>query len=158
MQSAYYQQPVGLGGRFHLSLTHARSVNAGCETQLLAPCFGSPSGYTPADHDQNWDASGGVLVNDRRGGWLAVDGEYGSGLSSAYCLPASAACKVPPHTTFDLVKGIGLPGHTALTLGIYNIFNDRYRITYLNAQGNHFAARRTFEFGWRFAGEQPADH
>jgi outer membrane receptor protein involved in Fe transport len=151
VQSAYYQQSLSNGGRAYLSLTHARSVNAGCETQLLAPCFGAPAGWTPADHDQNWDATGGILSNDRHGGWLAVDGEYGSGLSSAYCMPASDDCKVPPHTTFDLVKGIGLPGHAALTVGVYNIFNDRYRITYQNAQGDHYAAGRTFEIGWRFA-------
>jgi hypothetical protein len=151
VQSAYYQLPLSAGGRAYLSLTHARSVNAGCETQLLAPCFGAPAGWTPADHDQNWDATSGILTNDRHGGWLAVDGEYGSGLSSAYCMPVSADCKVPPHTTFDVVKGIGLPGRTALTVSVYNIFNDRYRITYENAQGNHYAAGRTFEIGWRFA-------
>jgi hypothetical protein len=151
VQSAYYQLPLASGGRAYLSLTHARSVNAGCETQLLAPCFGAPAGWTPADHDQNWDATGGILTNDRRGGWLAIDGEYGSGLSSSYCMPESLLCKVPPHTTFDVVKGIGLRGHTAVTVGIYNVFNDRYRITYQNAQGDHYASGRTFEIGWRFA-------
>ena len=151
VQSAYYQLPLSNGGRAYLSLTHARSVNAGCETQLLAPCFGAPAGWTPADHDQNWDAAGGILSNDRHGGWLAIDGEYGSGLSSAYCVPVTDDCKVPPHTTFDVVKGIGLPGRRmVLTLGVYNIFNDRYRITYENAQGNHYAAGRTFQIGWRF--------
>jgi hypothetical protein len=151
VQSAYYQLPLSAGGRAYFSLAHARSVNAGCETQLLAPCFGAPQGWTAADHDQNWDATGGFLSNDRHGGWLAVDGEYGSGLSSAYCQPVSSNCKVPPHLTFDAVEGIGLPGHTALTIGIDNLLNDRYRITYLNAQGNHYAAGRTFEIGWRFA-------
>lgn len=53
--------------------------------------------------------------------------------------------------TFDTVKGIGLPGRVAITLGVYNIFNDRYRITYENAQGNHYAPGRTFEMGLRFA-------
>src|SRR5581483_6505208 len=154
LQSAYYQMPLPSNGRAYLSLTHARSVNAGCETQLLAPCFGAPAGWTPADHDQNWDATGGILANDRRGGWLAVDAEYGSGLSSGYCLPASLLCKVPPHTTFDFVKGIGLQGGTAITLSVYNVLNDRYRITFENAQGNHYASGRTFEVGWRFATPQ----
>jgi hypothetical protein len=58
---------------------------------------------------------------------------------------------VPPHTTFDVVKGIGLPGRSALTPGMYDISNDRYRITYENAQGNHYAAGRTFEVDWRLA-------
>jgi hypothetical protein len=31
-----------------------------------------------------------------------------------------------------------------------NIFNDLYRVTYLNAQGNHYAPPRTFEVGLRF--------
>ncbi len=152
VQSAYYQLALPAASRFYLSLTHARSVNTGCETQLLAPCFGAPAGWTPADHDQNWDAAGGLLINDRRGGWLGIDGEYGSGLSSAYCMPVSDDCKVPPHTTFDMVKGIAIGQRTALTLSIDNIFNDRYRITYENAQGNHYAAGRTFELGWRFTG------
>jgi hypothetical protein len=30
---------------------------------------------------------------------------------------------------------------------MYDIFNDRYRITDENAQGNHYAAGRTFEVG-----------
>lgn len=151
VQSAYYQLPLTSGGRAYVSLTHARSVNAGCETQLLAPCFGAPEGWTPADHDQNWDATGGILTNDRRGGWLAVDAEYGSGLSSDYCLPQTLSCKVPPHTTFDFVKGIGLGGGTVLTFAVYDVLDDRYRITFENAQGNHYAAGRTFELGWRFA-------
>jgi len=150
-QSAYYQRPLAHSGRAYVSLTHTRSVNKGCETQLLAPCFGAPSDWTPADHDQNWDASGGVTMNDRRGGWLAIDGEYGSGLSSAYCMPASTTCKVPPHTTFDLLKGVGLGKGSALTLRVRNIFNDRYLITYLNAQGNHVAIGRTLEIGWQFS-------
>jgi hypothetical protein len=51
-----------------------------------------------------------------------------------------------------MVKGIAIGQRTALTLSIDNIFNDRYRITYENAQGNHYAAGRTFELGWRFTG------
>lgn len=34
-----------------------------------------------------------------------------------------------------------------ITLGVYNVLSDRYRITYLNAQGNHYAAGRTLRFG-----------
>lgn len=150
-QSAYYQQPLRRSGRVYLSLTHTRSVNKGCETQLLAPCFGAPDDWTPADHDQRWDASGGITVNDARGGWLTIQGKYGSGLSSAYCLPVDEGCKVPPHTTFDLQKGVALSNNMILTLGVHNIFNDRYRITYLNAQGNHYDAGRTFSMGLRFA-------
>lgn len=150
-QSAEYQQPFARGGRAWISLTHTRSVNKGCETQLLAPCFGAPDDWTPADHDQRWDSATGITLVDARGGWLTIDGEYGSGLSSAYCQPADSNCKVPPHTTFDLEKGIAVGNDTQFTLGIHNILNDRYRITYLNAQGNHYDAGRTFTFGLRFA-------
>jgi hypothetical protein len=150
-QSAYYQQSLSRLGRVYLSLTHTRAVNKGCETQLLAPCFGAPDDWTPADHDQRWDAAGGVTLNDARGGWFSLDGEYGSGLSSGYCEPADDNCKVPPHTTFDLEKGVAVSNGMVLTLGIRNIFNDRYLITYLNAQGNHYDAGRTFTFGLRFA-------
>ena len=148
-QSAYYQQPLANSGRFYASLTHTRSVNKGCETQLLAPCFGAPTDWTPADHDQRWDASSGVVLNDAHGGWFTVDGEYGSGLSSAYCQPASSECKVPPHVTFDAERGVAL-GNTVLTVRIINMFNDRYRVTYLNAQGDHYAPPRTFEFSVGF--------
>jgi hypothetical protein len=148
-QSAAYTQPLSLGGRAYFSIAHTRAVNKGCETQLLAPCFGAPGDWTPADHDQRWDVTGGVLKNDDRGGWLAVDGEFGSGLSSGFCVPATTECKVPPHTTFDLYKGFAVRGNGAITLRIRNILNDRYRITYLNAQGNHDDAGRTFELGYR---------
>lgn len=149
-QSLSYQQRLQRNGRAYLSLTHTRSVNKGCETQLLAPCFGAPADWTPADHDQRWDAAAGIIANDARGGWLSVDGEYGSGLSSAYCEPANDNCKVPPHVTFDVEKGFALTPSLAMTFTVHNALNDRYRITYLNAQGNHFSAGRTFEFGLRF--------
>jgi hypothetical protein len=150
-QSAFYELPLVRNGRAYFSLAHTFSFNKGCETQLLAPCFGSPTDWTPADHDQNWGATSGILVNDRHGGWFAADGEYGSGLSSGTC-PAGTPgfCKRTPHLTFDIAKGFGLGQQTAFTLRIRNLFNDRYYVTILNAQGNHFAPPRTFDIGLRF--------
>ncbi len=146
-QSAYYQQPLANGGRFYAALTHTRSVNKGCETQLLAPCFGAPTDWMPADHDQRWDATSGAVINDPHGrGWFTVDGEYGSGLSSSYCRPVSSECKVPPHLTFDAERGMAI-GDVIFTIRVINILNDRYRVTYLNAQGNHYAPPRRVEFG-----------
>ncbi len=158
-----YVQPLPRNGRAYFSVAHVFSVNSGCETQLLAPCFGQTTGYTPADHEQNWTMAGGVLLDNRRGGWFSMDGEYGSGLSSSQnptggitCAgPDSAAniggpCKRTPHLTFNAEEGIALSPRSALTLGIQNILNDRYFVTYINAQGNHFAPPRTFQFGVRF--------
>jgi hypothetical protein len=160
-QTAYYQLPLSGGGRFWASLTHTYSVNKGCETQLLAPCFGAPNDWTPADHDQRIDAIAGIVRNDQHGGWFSMDAEYGSGLSSALnpgfisCgfpnANAGGPCKRTPHLTFDVEKGIGLGNGAALTLRIRNLLNDRYFVTYLNAQGNHYAPPRTFELGVRFA-------
>jgi Carboxypeptidase regulatory-like domain len=159
-QTAYYQQNLVRGGRFYASATHTYSVNKGCETQLLAPCFGSPDDWTPADHDQRWDVTSGILLNDQRGGWFSLDGEYGSGLSSALnpngitCgFPdpnTGGPCKFTPHITFNVEKGIAIGHGTTLALRIQNIFNDRYLVTYLNAQGNHYVAGRTFQLGIRF--------
>ncbi len=150
-QSAYYQQALPLGGRFYTSLTHTRSVNKGCETQLLAPCFGQPNDWTPADHDQNWDATTGVLLNDHRGGWFSLTGEYGSGLSTAAgCNSSILFCKVPPHTTFDVEKGIAIAPNTALTISAFNLLNDRYLVTFANAQGNHYASPRVIQLGITF--------
>jgi hypothetical protein len=105
-QSLYYQRPLARGGRAYVSFNHTYAVNKGCETQLLAPCFGSPTDWTPADHEQRWGATGGFVVNDRRGGWLSLDGEYGSGLSSGACPSYLVGfCKRTPHLTFDLLKG-----------------------------------------------------
>ncbi len=70
-----------------MNVAHTVSLDEGCETQLLAPCFGSPVAFTPADHDQAYCVTGGLLANDRRGGWFSADAEYGSGLSSASCPP-----------------------------------------------------------------------
>jgi hypothetical protein len=149
-QSVDYQQPLARGERAYVSLTRTRSVNKGCETQLLAPCFGAPNDWTPADHDQRWDGAGGIALSDGRDGWWSIAAEYGSGLSSTFCRPANGDCKVPPHTTIDFERGITAGRRLTLTLGVYDVFNDRYRITYLNAQGNHYAAGRTFRIGVRF--------
>ncbi len=145
-----YVQPLERNGRAYFSVAHVVSLNKGCETQLLAPCFGSPTDFTPADHEQNWSIASGVLLNDRRGGWFSLDGEYGSGLSSAICPPATPGnCKMTPHTVFNLEEGIAIAPKAALTLGIQNVLNDRYFVTLLNAQGNHYAPPRMFTFGVR---------
>jgi hypothetical protein len=101
-------------------------------------------------------------VNDVHGGWFAVDGEYGSGLSTGlnptggitcagpnYTSPIGGPCKFTPHVTFDVEKGISMGPGAVVTLRMINIFNDQYRITYLNAQGNHYAPPREFEVGLR---------
>jgi hypothetical protein len=162
-QTAYYQVGLPRAGRFYLSATHTYSVNKGCETQLLAPCFGQGTDWSPADHDQRVDLSSGIVLNDRAGGWVAVDGEYGSGLSSAQnpaggitcaglneTVDIGGPCKRTPHLTFDVQKGIAVGPGVALTLKMQNILNDLYEVTYLNAQGNHYAPPRTFEVGLRF--------
>ncbi len=160
-QTAYYQLPLANGSRFYASLTHTYSVNKGCETQLLAPCFGSGTDWTPADHDQRIDAIAGIIRNDLHGGWFSMDGEYGSGLSSALnpgfitCAGpmgmSGGPCKRTPHLTFDVEKGFGLGHGTAAYVRIQNLLNDRYYVTFLNAQGNHIAPPRLLEAGLRFA-------
>lgn len=143
-----YVQPLPRNGRAYLSVAHTVSLNKGCETQLLAPCFGSPTDFTPADHNQAYSVAGGMLLNARSGGWFSVDGEYGSGLSSAICPPGTPGyCEVTPHTIFNLGEGIPIAPHTALTFGVQNLLNDRFYVTLLNAQGNHFAPPRTFTIG-----------
>jgi hypothetical protein len=150
-QTAYYQVQLARNGRFYASVNHTYSVNKGCETQLLAPCFGSPSDWTPADHEQRWGATSGVIANDARGGWFSLDGEYGSGLSSAACPPTTPGfCKYTPHIVFDVEKGFAIDPNVALTLRLTNLLNDHYYITYLNAQGNHYAAGRTINVGLTF--------
>lgn len=146
-----YQVPLARSGRAYVNAAHTLSLNAGCETQLLAPCFGSPTGFTPADHDQNWSITAGVLENDQRNGWFSADAEYGSGLSSAVCPPGTPGfCKMTPHTIFSVEKGVSVGPGTALTFRIQNLFNDRYYVTLLNAQGNHYAAPRLFDVGMQF--------
>ena len=153
-QTAFFQHQLAHSGRFYASATHTYSVVKQCETQLLAPCFTGPAtDWTPADHDQRVDFNGGILLNDTHGGWLAINGEYGSGLTSAGCKPANDNCKSPPHTTFDFQKGFGTGNGGALTVTVHNLLNDRYRVTYLNAQGNHYARPRSVEVGLRFSGK-----
>jgi len=157
-----YVEPLPRNGRAYFSIAHVISHNLGCQTQLLAPCFGAPTIFTPADHEENWSAAGGVLLNNHRGGWFSADGEYGSGLSSGlnpgsitcygpnYALNLGGPCKRTPHTTFNVEEGIAFSPATALTVGIQNILNDQYFVTYINAQGNHVAPPRTFHIGLRF--------
>lgn len=150
-QTAYYQLPLARGGRFYASLNHTYSVNKGCETQLLAPCFGSPVDWTPADHEQRWGVTSGFISNDRRGGWFSVDGEYGSGLSSAACPSDTRGfCKFTPHIVFDAEKGFAVTQNMALTLRVGNVLNDRYFVTLANAQGDHMSQGRTFNLGVTF--------
>jgi outer membrane receptor protein involved in Fe transport len=162
-QSAYYQAGFGRASRYYVSATHTYAANRGCETQLLAPCFGQSGDWTPADHDQRIDLSAGVTANDRRGGWFSADAEYGSGLSTSlnpsggitcagpgYLSNVGGPCKFTPHLTFDAEKGIALSPGVVLTLRIQNLLDDRYLVTYLNAQGNHYAPPRTFDVGLRF--------
>jgi hypothetical protein len=146
-----YVQSLPRGGRAYVSVAHTVSLNKGCETQLLAPCFGSPDDFTPADHDQTYSANGGILLNGVRGGWFAADAEYGSGLSSDICPDDTPGfCKRTPHTIFNVTEGIPIAPRAQVTLAIQNVLNDRYYVTILNAQGNHFAPPRTFSLGVRF--------
>jgi hypothetical protein len=147
-QTAYYQQNLVRNGRFYVSFNHTYSVNKGCETQLLAPCFGSSTDWTPADHEQRYGATAGLVLNDSRGGWFSMDEEYGSGLSSAACPPGTPGfCKFTPHTVFSVEKGIAIGPNAQAWARIDNLLNNQYWITLANAQGNHYAAGRTFYVG-----------
>ncbi len=145
-----YVSPLANNSRWYANVNHTDSVNKGCETQLLAPCFGSPTDFTPADHEQRWSMTAGLLFNDPRGGWWSGDVEYGAGLSSVICMPATDDCKATPHTILAVEKGIAVGTATALTLRIENLLNDRYYVTLLNAQGTHYAPPREFYAGFRF--------
>ncbi len=165
-QSLAYQLPLQRGGRIYGSLAHTYAAVKSCETALLAPCFGGGSqDWLPADHEEHWDANAGLLINDRHNGWLSASLEYGSGLTTApsvlsagfinrYCPPdprtglGSSACKVPPHLTLDVEKGVAL-GRGSLALRVRNAFNDRYVVTFANAQGNHVARPRSVELNYR---------
>lgn len=164
-QSLAYQRALDRGGRVYGSVAHTYAVVKNCETALLAPCFGGASDWTPADHEEHWDANAGLLINDRHNGWLSASVEYGSGLTTApsdvsagflnrYCPPdprtglGSSACKVPPHLTLDIEKGFAL-GRGALALRVHNVFDDRYFVTFANAQGDHVARPRSIELNYR---------
>ena len=162
-QTAYYQLAFARASRFYASVAHTYSVNKGCETQLLAPCFGQSDAWTPADHDQRVDVTSGIIANDRNGGWVGVDAEYGSGLSTGlnpsggitcagpgYLSNIGGPCKFTPHLTFDLVKGLPISPTATVVLRMTNVLNDQYLVTYLNAQGNHYAEPRSFDLGVQF--------
>ena len=129
------------------------------------PYYVSPGGgFVQADHDQHWTAGAAWLTNDNHGGWLSLTGEYGSGLSTgdpaqivpgppAYAYAADSACstldavncKVAPHMTFGVEKGVALGERVTASLSILNILNDRCAITQDNSlQGTHYASPRSF--------------
>lgn len=150
-QSAILQMPFQAGDNFYISVNHTYSENKGCETQLLAPCFGSPTDFTPADHEQRWGSNAGIILNNPRGGWFSMDGEYGSGLSSAGCPPGTPGyCKYTPHIVFSAEQGIALGRQTTLTARIVNLLNDHFYVTYLNAQGNHYYTGRAVSISLQF--------
>lgn len=148
------QTPLAGRGSAYFSLANVNAVqSANCETQLLQNCglSGPPGGpWVQADHDQKWTSSGGVILNDKRGGWFSLNGEYGSGLSQnpINCPPTfdTLNCKVPPHLVFNAAKAFGFP-FGQLVLQVQNIFNDRYALTLNNSlQGTHWAQPRAFYF------------
>ena len=152
-ESLYVQTPLPRNSRFYLSISHVLAVNSlNCETQLLQNCAagGPPGGdFAQSDHDQHYDISSGLVLNDRRGGWFSLTGEYGSGLSrgeTTTCPDADAVnCKVPPHLTFDAAQAIAVGTRSQVVLGMTNLFDDEYAITVDSAlQGTHYARPRTF--------------
>lgn len=161
-QNVSYTLPLARGGRFYANVSHAMAVNStNCETQLLQNCAaGGPAGgdFHQADHDQHYDVSSGILINDQHGGWFSMQGEYGSGLSLGdvtLCPPFpngnAINCKVPPHLTFDVAKGVPIARGAQLSFAVRNMFDDRYAITLNNSlQGTHYARPRSFEVGLRF--------
>lgn len=163
-QSLYYNRLLGGGGRFYASVSHIVALNStNCETQLLQNCAagGSPGGdLRQADHDQHYDATSGITLVDRRNGWFSLDAEYGSGLSlgdPTLCPPFPGGdavnCKVAPHLTFDLAKGVAIGGQREIAIAIRNVLNDRYAITLNNSlQGTHYARPRTFELRLKLGG------
>ncbi|MGZ3529796.1 MAG: TonB-dependent receptor domain-containing protein [Vulcanimicrobiaceae bacterium] len=163
IQTLYIQQNLSRGGRAFFSVTHSLAVNSSvCETNLLQNCtlagyddsttpptpiFQTPGGdFAQADHDQHWDSTFATLFNDERGGWFSFNGEYGSGLSQdpSNCVPGdNINCKVPPHLTFNVEKGVSLGSNLTVALSILNLLNDRYAITLNNSlQGTHYARPR----------------
>lgn len=131
------------------------------------PYYVAPGGgLVQADHDQHWTGGAAWLTNDARGGWLSLTAEYGSGLSTgdpaqivpgppAYAYAADDACytldavncKVAPHLTFGLEKGVALGERVTASLSILNLLNDRYAVTQDNSlQGTHYATPRSFLF------------
>ena len=150
-QTAYLQMPLAGQSSYYVSANHTYSENKGCETQLLAPCFGSTTGWTPADHEQRWGATAGIVLNNTHGGWFSMDSEYGSGLSSAGCPPGTPGyCKYTPHTVFNVEDGVALSPHTRVVGRIVNLLNDHFYVTYLNAQGNHWYTERAFNIELQF--------
>jgi len=80
-----------------------------------------------------------------------MDGEYGSGLSSAGCSAGTPGyCKYTPHIVFSVEQGIALGRQTTLTARVVNLLNDHFYITYLNAQGNHYYTGREVSLSLQF--------
>jgi hypothetical protein len=185
VQTMYVQQNLPRSGRIYASVTHSLALNSAvCETNLLQNCtlggylngpgstlvpyYVSPGGgLTQADHDQHWDQNAGLLENDKHGGWLSINEEYGSGLSfgtpvvivpprsgrPAYAYASDPACvtldavncKVPPHLVFNVEKGFSVGKNMTLDLSVVNLLDDRYAITLDNSlQGTHYARPQAF--------------
>jgi len=99
-----YVQPLQRNGRAYFSIAHVVSVNKGCETQLLAPCFGSPTDFTPADHEQNWSIASGVLLNDRRGAGFRPMVKTVAGCLREYARLTRQEIAKPRHTQSSMSK------------------------------------------------------
>ena len=84
-QNVMYTQPLARSGRLlRERLARHRREQPELRDAALQNCaaFGPPGGdFVQADHDQHWDVTSGLQINDHHGGWFSIDGEYGSGLS-----------------------------------------------------------------------------
>ena len=146
-----YTQPLSLNSRAYFALlTSSRSTPA-AKRSCSRPASGSPRALRPPTTSSATRINSGFLLNDRRGGWFSADAYYGSGLSSDFCPDDTPGyCKETPHTIFNVEDGVAISPKAALTLDIQNLLNDRYYVTLLNAQGNHFGPGRELNIGVRF--------
>ncbi len=164
-QTAYYQLPLARAepllslGQPHVLGQQGLRNTAAWRRASVRPAIGRRRITTSASTSRR-----GSSPTIASGGWIAVDGEYGSGLSSAQnptggitCAGLNEAvdiggpCKRTPHLTFDVQKGIAMGPGVALTLKMQNIFNDLYEVTYLErARATTTPRRARSRSGLRF--------
>ena len=158
-QTAYYQVGLARAGRFYARRhPHVRSKQGLRDATARTVLQPGPD-WTPADHDQRIDAgrprdqrpARRLVLDRRRVRQRSLVGAQPDGGISCGGIDGNSGgpCKRTPHLTFDAEKGLALHGGMALTVRVRNLFNDRYYVTFANAQGDHYAPPRTFDVGLR---------
>lgn len=130
--------PLSRNVNYYANYARSWAKEAGPITGGLFSANAAPAGYFYDDHDQTDTASFG-LDYERKGTFVTLDGEYGSGFPYGQIngpngtVLAANYIFVEPHVTFNFGAGVNLGKSTQIALIVDNLLNHPYLIKQASA-------------------------